>query len=468
MNFYCPNCKAYYTQPDEQIPAAGMTVKCLDCGTLIALPGSGAASEAAAAAPAAEDDAETFSAGPGFEGIASPGSTARARPVLLGGGGRPRDLEQEMTVPSLTPDGSDFPLPPVLARRQEALIASEAPTTKDPAGAPAPAPEGRAPAAVPSAPAAPAFAVRWPLGLLWLALRAAFSPRRVLELGLGLFLSQCLVLALAWVAATVESGALRAGTTVLALALGWISLSLLAASTSATLGPELRGTGVVPLSRGLRWSLEHLPSVTLTPLAPLALGLTFVLGEALLHLLGLIPELGRVLYGLLIPVSLLLALLAVSSLLLAALVGWLYLPELQRADEGPVATARRVASLLQRQGWGAGLLLGSSVVLGLLLAGLLASVAFGALGLTCAMGVGMLGEDFFSLLAGAPAGLQGPAVALAQLLGATAPAAAVPGFEAAGLLLALGLLLWSSLLSAVLLAYACGASIVAHALLADR
>lgn len=509
MNFYCPNCKAYYTQPDEQIPASGMTVKCLDCGTLISLkapdPDAAPAASPAADPLGSSDDEETISAGPELAGMASPGidpdedldlgaagpHTARALDALDPVHGKPlwdrahddsspapalpgvgpdspgvaygaRDLEHELTVPSVTPDGSSIPRPPLPSdRKPEPDTHPVKPVRPASSGQAAGGSRGRPRLQLPLQPAGPT--PRWAWADLWRAVRCAGQPRRTAEAGLVLFLACCVVLFLVWLAERGSNPGLRAGLLVLGGAVGWLSLSVLAGALSASIHRELQGGQPLSLVAGLRWSLEHLLSVALAPLVLVGVALVLVLVEALLHLLGMIPVAGGVLYGVTFALSLLLATGALFCLLLAGLVAMLYLAELQRTDAGPAGTVRRVLALLAERGGAALGMLSLTGLVGAALAAALSSLAVGALGLTGLMGAGLLRADFGLLLAALPAPFRAGLLGAAGLVRAVEVPASVGGAaEVGGLLMAMGFILCAAIAAGFLLSYLCGAGLVTH------
>lgn len=505
MNFYCPNCKAYYTQPDEQIPASGMTVKCLDCGTLISLraPEPGADASGPPADPlGSSDEQETISVGPELAGVASRGvdpddlaldlnaagpHTARALDALDPVDGRAlwdhsedaersssplpardssspgvaygsRDLERELTVPSVSPDGTSIPLPPL--SRVDTPEADTHPVK--PVRAERGAAGGRPRLQLPLQPSAPV--PRWGWRDLWLAVRGAGHRRRTAEAGLVVFAACCVVLFLVWLAEQGTNPGLRAGLLVLGGAVGWLSVSVLAGALSASLHRELQGAQPMGLVAGLRWSLEHLLSVALAPLVLVGVALVLVLVEALLHLLALIPGVGGILYGATFAISLLLAAASVFCVLLSGLVGLLYLPELQRTDMGPAGTVRRVLVLLAERGGAALALIALSGLLGAVLLAGLGALAAAALSLTGLMGAGLLRADFAALLAALPAPFRALLLGAGSLFGGleATPEAGALGTEIGALLMAMGLILCGAFAAAFLLSYLCGAGLITH------
>ena len=498
MNFYCPNCKAYYTQPDEQIPPEGITVKCLDCGTLLSLssPADAKASPHTAADSSepdegATEDEETVSVGPTLEGLSGgprpartfeqedslpsspplgPSLAARVADSASPGASSlvgMRDMEDELTVPSVGPTS-----PPNLAIRA-ALPATrpERDSRKGTKEAGKQAPRLARAGGQGSEARTGQTWPRWRWVQLWLAVRGAWQPRRTMESAVVIFAAFCIVLLFRWLGLRIENPALSAGMSVLGLAAGWLALSMLAGGITTCLHQEFSQGRRISLMQGIRWSMEHLASVALAPMVLVGLGLVLVLAEGLLHLLGLIPELGRVLYGVTFVLSLLLALGTVLCLLLGVVICFLYLARLQAADRGPAQVVREVVALLAGQGVHAAVMLVLSLIVGGLMLSVIIIAAAGALGITTAMGLGLLGNDFSLMTAGLP----GPVLAIMQpLLGLieAEPAGLAEElalrFQVGGLFMGLGLVFWLGVLASFLLSYFCGAGLITYYVLVER
>ena len=502
MNFYCPNCKAYYTQPDEQIPSTGLTVKCLDCGTLISLPSPAARQEAPAAAAA---QAPTGAPGEAMAGVGPSGAGGEvpinpdaglrsAQPALYGvaplGEGpdsldaalAPFEQENELTVPVVGPASAAAPiLLPLQSGKAHGPGKSSGvlPELRQSAAPSVQALSVQAPSV--SAPASPLLALAasgrpmaqtWRPADLWVAARAA-CHRRTVEAAIVLFGAACLVLLISWLGGRSSLPALRAFSMVLALVLLGFSLLALAAALTATLHREL-GTGQRGgLRDGLPWTTAHLGTVLLTPLVTVGMGLALLLVVALLQLPARVPSAGRVLYGLAFGPSLLLSLAIVLLALLSVPLLFYFLPLLQHEDRGPWRTVRGLVSLLARRGGPAlGLLLLSLVSAAVLLVALLAvSLAGGAI--TAAMGMGLLGGPaFHELLRHLPPSLCGVVLQPLGLLGAAplpdAASAGWGGLDAGALLLGLGALGCIVLLASFLLTYLCGAGLISFYVLSGR
>ncbi|MBM4320077.1 MAG: hypothetical protein FJ125_08965 [Deltaproteobacteria bacterium] len=506
MNFYCPNCKAYYTQPDDQIPPTGLTVRCLDCGTLISL-APPAARPTASPPPSrrpvlaagvldgepGEDDTETVTAGPQLDGLSkdglaegqSPGTALRTQkqaavlPAVVdaghgNGGPAAYEMEHDLTVPVVGPASVAAPL--LLPGQPRGPARAPAAATSDAglgpqAGVAAGAPAGAGARARLLAADASADRRCWRWSDLWLALRGACQPRRTLETTVGLFASFCLITFIGWLGAQSASPALRAFTTVLSLLLAWIALSLTNASLTSSLHQELTSGRRSGMGEGLRWALGHLGSVMLTPLAAVGTGLTLLLLVGLLHLPGWLPWGGKLLYGLGFGISLLLCFGTVLLLLLDLPLLFYYLPLLQDEDRGPGATVRTLGALFAEQGGRAAGLLLLSTAIGALLLLLLGTAAACALGITTAMGLGLLGSTFPELVAGFPAPLLAVMLPLFRLLHVEPAAVAAPvasSFAAGPLLTGLGVMSLAMLLLAVVLAYFCGAGLISYYALTGR
>ncbi len=407
MNYYCPNCKAYYTQPDDQIPPEGMTVKCLDCGTLISL--------TPPRRQVPDDEQETVTLGPSLDGMASRAPAVPALPATA--------HEDDLTVPSVGPE-------------------SHAPAARL-----APAVSGAG----------------WRLSSLWGALREAFDVKRNAQAGLILFVAALAVVIFHWLGAQTGNAGLRAGTMVLGLALAWMVVGVLAGGLTASVHDSLARGKVTPLGRGLAWALAHLPSVVLTPLVLLGMGLTLVLVEALLHLLGMLPGIGPLMYGLVFGVILFLSLAVAGSLAGSMAVGFVYLPKLVTEDRGPIATVREVLGLYSRQGGTMALAILATTGASAVLVAALTILGGVAVVLSLTMGFGLLGDEFLASFRAMPgSGL------LTGLISGMVDAPAGPGSSAAGVLMGLGLLLWGCFLAAFVLTFLCAAGVVTFYLATGR
>jgi len=378
------------------------------------------------------------------------------------------DLEDELTVPAVGPASVVAAVPSGPPPR------GAAPAAFAPAGLPPGASASSGPAAPAAAPSpahlpAPASA-RWQPTHLWLAVRGALQLRRTIEVTLGLLVIGGLVLFFRWLGAQSSHAAIPVLGNVLALLTGWVGVALLSGGLTAALHQELLTGRRVGLGAGMRWATAHFASVTLTPLALLGLGLALVLLVALLQLTGKLPAIGRALYGLSFGLSLLVSLGTVFLLLFALLAGFYYLPLLQPADRGPLATLGLLTDLFRRRGGRAVWLLALTSGLGFLFASLLGAAAIGSLGITAAMGLGLLGPPFLQLVGRIPAPLVDLVAPVLELLHVGLPVRSVagPSLEAGALLMGLGLLLWLAFLAALLLVYWCGGGLVSYFVLTGR
>ncbi|MFN3200831.1 MAG: zinc-ribbon domain-containing protein [Bradymonadia bacterium] len=428
MNFDCPACHTPHSFPESEIPAAGITVACTQCGVHIELGPQGVMNAPQPAlGPATSQTPQTPAPGPSMDDIAStaaipemsplgPGADAAiddgtrteaqkpvdvAPPPSAGGGpvGRLKKKKKAPApAPSAGPDTAD-----------SAPVAAEERGFLDPEGEmePETAPPGL------NIPGFAASSDHWTWRDLPTAFMGVAEPKRVLYSAAALTVVFVAYFLLTWVGALLGGlvGILGTIFNVIAGVAAFGGITFVGAIMAYVCFQTVVEGKPSSLKAGLAWAKSNVKGVVGTPLAFLAVILAVGIVEAVVGFLGLIPFAGPILWGILSPATVVLS-LAAGLVAVAAFYSLpLYVPVIYNEKTGPVETLKRLLGLFQEHGFKlvGYILLASLTITVIFLLTVIPALRISGL-LTSGVGGATMGGDLTAMAMSAPGGFSLPAM----------------------------------------------------------
>lgn len=448
MEFNCPQCNTPHAFPDDQIPEAGIVVACTHCESHITLDRNGVRGEdpteaiemvkadapAAAPAPPAAPPGPPASAPPPPTPTptptptpAPPGSWPQPGPAPAPQSGWPQPGPSPAPGPSLEKPAApaDAPDDSVGNRLSSAFGSAMGAASRafDDAAGEEMAAEDDVPEGLRFPGFAPGDAGPWTWRDLPRAFVGLLDVRRVAFTAVGLWLALVAFLLVKWLGSKI--GFLTTVLDVVAWALLIVGFALVTAVMSFVCHQTVIERRASSIKAGVGWVKSWIKSVAGTPLAFAGVIAGAVLIEALLGLVGRIPVVGPIVWGLTSPVTVLLS--VASGLVAVALVYSLplYVPVIYNEKTGPAETLKRLLSLFRAHGLRlVGHLMLSALMIGLAVAVTLAPALRLGRTFTDNAVANAMGDNLGGLFVKAPGVFQGPLVALVTPAGAPAD----PGF----------------------------------------
>jgi len=423
MEFSCPACATPHSFPDDQVPASGIVVACTNCGTHITLdgPSTGSTGEVSDedGATSAMDQSGGAAPMPQDWGQSDPGGDADGdmlpRTMALTGDAL-ADLPPIGEVAPAPAPSQKVPAPPSSPPALDPPAVQPEPMVDPFKSATAPEPTVEQAQAQAQAPAAAAAGPSLSVGLgtadgawSWRDLPSAFKsindPKRMASFAI-------LVWAVIVLLSVLDAFAGWLGTKVDVLGtifevingvLSFAGLGIILA-VAAYIGYRTTVERASPsIKDAISWTQDKILSVLGTPLVFAGAILAVALSLAILAGIGKIPYVGPILFGLTMPVTVVLGLVGGIVAVTFFYCATLYVPVIYNENTGPVETLKRLGGLFREHMLP---IVGYTVVTLVMLA-----VAFGLTvgpvlafdrALTSAVTGGILEADFIAMVAESP------------------------------------------------------------------